>query len=75
MYYVIPNPGSGVNPTATSNVTLAYKGYFTNTSVFDQSSAAGIPFGLNQVIKIWIEGIQYFKPGGNGVLLVPAHLG
>jgi FKBP-type peptidyl-prolyl cis-trans isomerase FkpA len=75
LYYVISNPGAGANPTATSNVTVAYKGYYTNASVFDQSSAAGIPFGLNQVIKGWTEGIQYFKPGGNGILLVPAHLG
>lgn len=75
LYYVISNPGTGANPTATSNVTVAYKGYFTNAVVFDQSSATGIPFGLNQVIKGWTEGIQYFKPGGNGILLVPAHLG
>ena len=75
LYYVITNPGTGTQPTANSNVTVAYKGYFTNGSVFDQSSAAGIPFGLNQVIKGWTEGIQYFKPAGNGILLVPAHLG
>jgi FKBP-type peptidyl-prolyl cis-trans isomerase FkpA len=74
LYYVITNPGTGAQPNATSNVTVAYKGYFTNGTVFDQSSAAGIPFGLNQVIKGWTEGIQYFKTGGNGVLLVPAHL-
>jgi FKBP-type peptidyl-prolyl cis-trans isomerase len=75
LYYIINEPGTGVQPKATSNVTVAYKGYFTNASVFDQSSAAGIPFGLNQVIKGWTEGIQYFKTGGNGVLLVPSHLG
>lgn len=75
LYYVILNPGTGANPTASSNVTVAYKGYYTNASVFNQSSAAGIPFGLNGVIKGWTEGIQYFKSGGNGILLVPAHLG
>jgi FKBP-type peptidyl-prolyl cis-trans isomerase len=75
LYFVIENPGEGVNPTSSSNVTVAYKGYFTNSSVFDQSSTEGIPFGLNGVIKGWTEGIQYFKPGGNGILLVPAHLG
>lgn len=75
LYYIINEPGTGTQPTATSNVTVAYKGYFTNETVFDQSSAAGISFGLNQVIKGWTEGITYFKPGGSGVLLVPAHLG
>lgn len=75
LYYVITNPGTGTNPTATSNVTVAYKGYFTNGAVFDESSAAGIAFGLNQVIKGWTEGITYFKPGGSGKLLIPSHLG
>lgn len=75
LYYVILNQGTGSNPTATSNVTVAYKGYFTNGTVFDQSSSAGSSFYLNQVIKGWTEGIPYFKTGGNGILLVPAHLG
>lgn len=75
LYYVIENPGTGVNPTAASKVTVAYKGYTLNKNVFDQSSAAGISFGLNEVIAGWREGIQYFKPGGNGILLIPAHLG
>ena len=75
LYYVINEPGTGAQPTAASNVTVAYKGYFINGTVFDQSNSAGISFGLNQVIKGWTEGIPYFKTGGNGILLVPAHLG
>jgi FKBP-type peptidyl-prolyl cis-trans isomerase FkpA len=75
LYYVITNPGTGAQPTAASNVTVEYRGYFTNGNVFDKSSASGISFGLNQVIKGWTEGIPYFKTGGNGILLVPAHLG
>jgi FKBP-type peptidyl-prolyl cis-trans isomerase len=75
LYYVITEPGTGSQPIATSNVTVAYKGYYTNGTIFDQSSAAGISFGLNQVIKGWTEGIPYFKPGGSGKLLIPAHLG
>ena len=75
LYYVINEAGTGAQPTASSNVTVAYKGYFTNGNTFDQSNAAGISFGLNQVIKGWTEGIPYFKEGGNGVLLIPSHLG
>jgi FKBP-type peptidyl-prolyl cis-trans isomerase FkpA len=75
LYYVINEAGTGTQPTASSNVTVAYKGYYTNGSVFDESSSAGISFGLNQVIKGWTEGIPYFKVGGSGILLVPAHLG
>jgi len=75
LYYVINEPGTGTQPTATSNVTVAYKGYYTNGTVFSQSNAAGTSFGLNQVIKGWTEGIPHFKTGGSGILLVPAHLG
>ncbi len=75
LYYVINEAGTGKQPTSTSNVTVAYKGYFTNGSVFDESKAEGLSFGLQQVIKGWTEGITYFKEGGSGVLLVPSHLG
>lgn len=75
LYYVVNEAGTGAQPTASSNVTVAYKGYFTNGNVFDESKAEGISFGLNQVIKGWTEGIPYFKEGGNGVLLIPSHLG
>ncbi|MEG3655996.1 FKBP-type peptidyl-prolyl cis-trans isomerase [Arenibacter palladensis] len=75
LYYVIEEEGTGTQAEANSNVTVAYKGYFLNGSVFDQSDADGITFGLNQVIAGWTEGITYFKEGGSGILLVPAHLG
>ena len=75
LYYVITESGSGKQPTAISDVRVAYKGYFTSVKIFDQSKPEGIDFGLNDVIKGWTEGIQYFKEGGSGMLLVPAHLG
>lgn len=75
LYYIIDEPGSGKQPTATSNVTVAYKGYFLDGKTFDESNANGISFGLHQVIKGWTEGIPYFKEGGKGQLLIPSHLG
>ena len=75
LYYVITNEGSGTRPNSRSNVTVAYKGYFLDGNVFDQSDSNGISFGLNQVISGWTEGITYFKEGGEGMLLVPYNLG
>lgn len=76
LYYVIKSIGSGTNPTATSNVTVIYKGYFTNGGTFDQSTASGVTLNLNSVIKGWQEGIPYFKKlGGKGILLIPSALG
>lgn len=74
LHYIIENQGDGAKPTASSNVTVAYKGYFLDGSVFDQSTD-GLSIGLNQVIAGWTEGIPLFNEGGNGILLVPAHLG
>jgi len=74
LYYVINEQGSGIAPTANSNVTVAYKGYFTDGVVFDQSNAEGISFNLNQVIAGWTEGITYFQEGGSGILLIPSRL-
>lgn len=73
LYYIINEIGSGAQPMATSNVTVAYKGYYTNGTIFDQS-AQGISFNLNGVIAGWTEGITFFKEGGSGVLLIPSRL-
>ncbi|WP_125723214.1 FKBP-type peptidyl-prolyl cis-trans isomerase [Flavobacterium ustbae] len=75
LYYIINEPGTGKQPTATSSVTVAYTGSFTNGKTFDQSSSSGIEFPLNGVIPGWTEGIQLFKEGGSGALLIPSHLG
>ncbi|PBJ14554.1 FKBP-type peptidyl-prolyl cis-trans isomerase [Flavobacterium sp. ACN6] len=75
LYYIINEPGTGKQPTATSSVTVAYTGSFTSGKTFDQSSSAGITFPLNEVIQGWTEGIPLFKEGGSGVLLIPSHLG
>jgi len=75
LYYVIDEPGDGKQPIASSKVTVAYKGTFLNGKIFDESGAEGLTFGLNEVISGWTMGIPYFKEGGSGMLLVPAHLG
>ncbi|GEC70749.1 FKBP-type peptidyl-prolyl cis-trans isomerase [Flavobacterium flevense] len=75
LYYVIEEQGTGKQPTANSNVTVAYKGFYSNKKVFDQSSESGVSFSLQNVIRGWKEGIPLFKEGGSGILLVPSHLG
>ncbi len=75
LYYLIDEAGEGIKPTSASTVQVAYKGYYLNGEVFDESSEEGISFPLKRVIKGWTEGITYFKEGGKGKLLVPSHLG
>lgn len=74
LYYIVNTQGTGEQPVSTDDVTVAYKGYFTDGSVFDESDEAGVTFNLKQVIPGWTEGITYFNEGGSGVLLIPSHL-
>lgn len=74
LYYTIEEEGSGEYPTSMADVTVIYSGYFTDGEIFDESSASGATFNLNQVIEGWTEGITYFKEGGKGKLYIPAHL-
>lgn len=77
LYYVITQQGSGKQPEANSNITVVYKGYLLNGTVFDESKAAptGYTTDLNKTIDGWREGLPYFKTGGKGKLLVPSALG
>lgn len=74
LYYVIEEPGTGTQPNSSSTVTVNYKGYLLDGTVFDQSRPSGATFALSQVILGWTEGIAYFKEGGKGMLIIPAHL-
>lgn len=74
LYYVVDVPGTGPSCTANSDVRVSYVGYFLNDDVFEQSSAQGISFNLQNVIRGWTEGIPYFKEGGSGKLLIPSAL-
>lgn len=74
LYYIINEPGTGAHPTATDDVTVTYKGYYTNGAVFEEPDNENT-FNLSGVIQGWTEGIQYLKEGGSATLLIPAHLG
>ena len=74
LYYVIQQQGEGVHPVTNSDVTVKYKGFYTNGNIFDESDDEGITFNLQQVIAGWTEGITYFKEGGKGILLIPSRL-
>ncbi len=75
LHYIIEQAGIGTHPNIQSQVTVVYKGYLLDGSVFDQTpSGQTTKFGLNQVIPGWGEGLQLFKAGGSGKLLIPSAL-
>ena len=65
--------GEGASPTATSRVTVHYRGTLLDGSEFDSSFKRGQPatFGLNQVIPCWTQGVQRMKVGGTAKLTCP----
>ncbi|NQX82575.1 MAG: FKBP-type peptidyl-prolyl cis-trans isomerase [Flavobacteriaceae bacterium] len=75
LYYIIEEQGEGDFPTETSKVTVRYEGYFLNGDVFSRNTTDGITTTLDKVIPGWKEGIQLFKEGGKGKLIIPFNLG
>lgn len=71
IYVVIEKDGTGSFPILTSTVLTKYKGYRLDGKVFDQS-VNGISFGLTQVITGWTLGLQKFKKGAVGKLIIPS---
>lgn len=74
IFYYMTEIGSGAQPNGSDDVRVAYKGYYTNDGVFDESEASGIEFNLQQVIEGWTKGIPLFKEGGRGTLFIPSGL-
>ncbi|MBK9329351.1 MAG: FKBP-type peptidyl-prolyl cis-trans isomerase [Sphingobacteriales bacterium] len=75
LYYAIADSGSGVSPSSGSYITVYYKGYYTDGTIFDQNPA-GTPINgfLGGFIPGWIEGLPKIKKGGKIKLLVPSSL-
>ncbi|MFH1121590.1 MAG: FKBP-type peptidyl-prolyl cis-trans isomerase [Bacteroidota bacterium] len=75
LYYSISVPGSSLKPGPNSLVTVHYRGYFLNDSVFETSYPGSAPtFPLSGVIAGWHEGLQLFGEGGKGTLFIPSGL-
>ena len=75
--YRILRSAEGKLPKASDRVTVHYKGWLDDQSIFDSSYRRNekISFGLNQVIKGWTEGMQLVAVGGMIELDIPYELG
>ena len=75
LHYIITKEGTGNHPTLQSTVTVKYKGYRLDGSVFDETTGSEtVQFSLAGVIFGWQEGIPLLKKGGKGTLLLPSYL-
>jgi FKBP-type peptidyl-prolyl cis-trans isomerase FkpA len=75
LHYIIDTPGTGDHPNINSNVTVRYKGYYLDGTVFDDTKGGKISLFLYEVIKGWQEGIPLLKREGKAQLFIPSELG
>lgn len=75
LYYVITDEGTGDQPTIYNMVEVYYKGYFTDGSIFDQTTSGPVSLSLQSLIPGWQIGIPLIKEGGSIRLFLPSALG
>lgn len=76
LQYKVVTEGTGAKPTATDKVKVHYTGTLLDGTKFDSSVDRGEPaeFGVGQVIKGWIEGLQIMPVGSKYIFWIPAEL-
>lgn len=73
LQYEVITEGNGKKPSATDRVKCHYEGTLIDGTVFDSSIKRGEPavFGVNQVIKGWVEALQLMQEGAKWRLYIP----
>jgi FKBP-type peptidyl-prolyl cis-trans isomerase FklB len=77
LQYRVITEGKGKRPTATSTVSVNYRGTLIDGKEFDSSYKHGqsATFACNGVIKGWTEALQLMKEGSKWELFIPPALG
>lgn len=76
LQYEVLVEGNGAKPKATDKVKCHYHGTLLDGTVFDSSVDRGQPavFGVNQVIKGWVEALQLMSVGAKWRVFIPSDL-
>jgi FKBP-type peptidyl-prolyl cis-trans isomerase FklB len=77
LQYQVITEGNGKKPSATDKVKCHYEGTLIDGTLFDSSIKRGQPavFGVNQVIRGWVEALQLMSEGSKLRLFIPSELG
>lgn len=77
LQYKVLKEGEGPKPTATSKVTVHYRGTLPDGTEFDSSYQRGQPatFQVNRVVAGWSEALQLMAAGSKWQLCLPPALG
>ena len=73
LQYEVITEGNGKKPSATDRVQCHYEGTLIDGTIFDSPIKRGEPavFGVNQVIKGWVEALQLMQEGAKWRLYIP----
>ncbi|MFT5885467.1 MAG: FKBP-type peptidyl-prolyl cis-trans isomerase FklB [Arcticibacterium sp.] len=76
LQYEVLNAAEGAKPIASQKVKVHYHGTLIDGTVFDSSVERGNPstFGVTQVIKGWVEGLQLMPLGSKYKFFIPSSL-
>ena len=76
--YLVKKKGKGPNIVPGNTIKVHYEGYLLDDTLFDSSYKKNQPFefqiGKGKTIDGWEEGLQFFKKGSEGWLLIPSSL-
>jgi len=75
IFYVITTEGAGDHPDLSATVSVKYKGYLLDGSIFDQTTGNPVSFPLSGLIEGWQIAIPLLKKGGAGTFWIPSALG
>ena len=77
LQYEVITEGNGKKPSATDKVKCHYEGTLIDGTWFDSWIKRGQPavFGVNQVIKGWVEALQLMNEGSKWRLFIPSESG
>ena len=77
LQYEVITEGNGKKPQAADQVRCHYEGTLIDGTLFDSSVKRGEPavFGVNQVIRGWVEALQLMSEGSKWRLYIPSELG
>jgi FKBP-type peptidyl-prolyl cis-trans isomerase len=74
VYYQVTNPGSGVTPSVTNQVSVRYTGKLLDGTVFDSQTGTPVSFGLGGTIPGFQIALQLVQKGGTIKFIIPSSL-
>lgn len=75
IYYVIDKEGTGATPLLTDYINIKFKGYLLDETIISDSKDSAIEFRMNELIEGLKIGLQKFKVGGKGKIILPSAYG